>query len=90
MSDIFPRQNSKSTLVLDFIRMQKELDESNYKNYIERFKNDSLKQENEKLKGILKDLRELIGNNFINPKMRLLLIEVDKIVEGEKIFKAEE
>ena len=84
MSNIFPRHNGKSTLALNFIKIREELNEAIYKNYTERAKNDLLKQENKKLKEILKDLRELIGNNFVSSKMRLLLIEVDKVVEGEK------
>lgn len=81
MSNIFPRHNGKSTLALNFIKMREELNESNYKHYAERVKNDLLKQENKKLKELLKDLRELIGNNFINHKMRVLLAEIDEVLK---------
>lgn len=39
------------------------------------------KEENQRLKSLLKDLRKLIGNNFLNHEMRILLNEIDEVLK---------
>ena len=58
MSNVFPRQNGKSTLALNCIRLQEEVNEANYKTYAERVKNDLLRKENQHLKELLRDLAD--------------------------------
>lgn len=53
-----PRQNGKSTLALNFIRLQEELNVANYNTYVEKVKNDLLGKENQQLKELLKECRE--------------------------------
>lgn len=43
--------------------------------------NKLLEKKNQKLKSLLKDLRKLIGNNFLNNEMRILLNEIDKVLK---------
>lgn len=40
-----------------------------------------LREENQRLKSLLKDLRKLIGNNFLNHEMRILLNEIDEVLK---------
>lgn len=62
MSNVFPRQNGKSTLALNFARLQAEVNEANYKTYAERVKNDLLRKENQQLKELLKECKEFLTN----------------------------
>lgn len=80
MSNIFPRHNGKSTLTLNLIKKQAELNEVIY---IERVKNDLLREENTKLKELLKYLREYIGNNFVDLETRKILLEVDGVLKND-------
>jgi hypothetical protein len=49
--------------------------------FCEGFNTLEVSAENQRLKSLLKDLRELIGNNFLNHKMRVLLTEIDEVLK---------
>lgn len=90
MSNVFPRQNGKSTLALNYIRLQKEVNEANYNTYAEKVKNDLLEKENQQLKDdcrVLKtalncheDIRKGLYDKC--ERMENLLVECKFILEG--------
>lgn len=49
-----------------------------WKNYVTMYNYEH--EENRQLKGLLKDLRELIGNNFVSSEMRVLLTKIDEVL----------
>lgn len=50
------------------------------KAFCEEFNALNVAEENQRLKSLLKDLRKLIGNNFLNHEMRILLNEIDEVL----------
>lgn len=83
MSDIFPRQNGKSTLTLNIIKKQLELNEAIYKNYTEKEKNDLLLKENKKLKELLKECKFYIGYDTyeFDEKVNKLITKIDEVLK---------
>lgn len=51
------------------------------KAFCEEFNALDVAEENQQLKSLLKDLRKLIGNNFLNHEMRILLNEIDEVLK---------
>jgi hypothetical protein len=64
--------------VLAPVPSYKEYDVMKYRS--SRFSVRHFEAENQRLKSLLKDLRKLIGNNFLNHKMRILLNEIDEVL----------
>lgn len=88
-----PRGNGKSILAFNYIRLQEEVNEANYKTYAERVKNDLLRKENQQLKELLKQsacyvyaARNSIHERFAGAtpeQMEMLINQIDNAI-GEK------
>lgn len=89
----YPRHNGKSTLALNFIRLQEELNVANYNTYAEKVKNDLLRKENQQLKELLKQslryvwtVRNDVRTEYAgatNEQIDMLIENIDNAI-GEK------
>lgn len=61
MREVYPRQNGKSTLLLNFIKLQDELRDVKHTNYLQSIQTHLLEEENNKLKQLLKECKEFVG-----------------------------
>lgn len=84
----YPRHNGKSTLALNCIRLQEEVNEANYKTYAERVKNDLLRKENQQLKDVISKMcMELVdpdddmSNGLAEYFNQDLLLEIHEVLK---------